>query len=99
MSNDPIYLTIRITREGIIDSIETADGISVSESEQSLIDAPLHLGENRIGEFRTITLFKLIAPDGKYTWFVKSPMEFCPTFRCSWMLPDESCWIKPQEEC
>jgi hypothetical protein len=99
MDNSRVYLTIRIAEDGVIESIETRGGISIPESERSLIEEPLDLGNKHIGEFRTITLIKLIAPDRSYTWLVKAPLEYCRTKSCRYYELDESLWIKPSQEC
>jgi hypothetical protein len=100
MATNPVYLRINLTEGGTIDSVETADGVSIPISDESLIETPLALGDRQLGEFKTIVLVKLIAPDGSYTWMVKpssgDPIDFCRL--CRRFVPPEYLWIKPEQK-
>jgi hypothetical protein len=103
MATNPVYLRINLTEGGTIDSVETADGTLIPISDESLIKIPLDLGDWQLGEFKTIVLVKLIAPDGSYTWMVKpssgDPIEFCPPGTlCRRFVPPEYLWIKPEQK-
>lgn len=98
MKDSPRYLTINIAEDGTIHSVKTPDGVSIPISDESLIEAPLNLGNMRLGEFKTITLVKMIATDDSYTWLVKPSgnSDFCRLCR-RFVAPFEF-WIKTCKE-
>ena len=102
-ADDEPYLRITISKAGAFSLVEVSNNgggaWSPVKPYGSSISDPFNLGALRIGEFRSITMFKLFNPGNQFTWFIKEPPVIgsietlgghCPRPHCNWYVaPDE----------